>query len=86
MENSFRIGFGIAQLFVTLDFNKLLKMNYITSVEYISFAGETILLMLFISGVHILDKWYIYNNINIEALISTKDTTYVNNNIALEWL
>ncbi len=47
-ETGFQIGCRKAQLVVTIDFNKSLRMidlenrDYITSVECISSAGETI--------------------------------------------
>ena len=59
-ETGFRIGFGKAQLVVTIVPNKPLYMidpenrDYITSVECIGSAGETIPPMLLISGINIL--------------------------------
>ncbi len=61
-ETGFRIGCGKAQLVVTINANKPLCMidpenrDYITSVECIGFAGETIPPMLLISEVNILYK------------------------------
>ncbi len=61
-ETGFRIGCGKAQLIVTMDANKPFCMidpenrDYITSVKCIGSAGETIPLMLLISGVNILYK------------------------------
>ena len=59
-ETGFRIGCGKAQLVVTMDPNKPVRMidsenrDYITSVECVGSAGETIPPMLLISGVNIL--------------------------------
>lgn len=62
-EANFQIASGKAQLVVNMDPNKpfciidLENRDYITSVECISSAGETIQPMLLISGVNILHKW-----------------------------
>ena len=61
-ETGFRIGCGRAQVVITLDANKPLRMtdpdnrDYITSVECISSAGHVIPPLIIISGVHILHK------------------------------
>ena len=63
-ETRFWIGYGKAQLVVTMDPNKPLRMidpknrDCITSVECISSVGETISPMLLVSGVNILHKWF----------------------------
>ena len=91
-ETGFRIGCRKAQLVVTMDPNKPLRMidlenrDYITSVEYIGSAGETIPPMLLISRVNILHKWCEDNNLDGETLIGTTETGYVNDNTELDWL
>ena len=61
-ETGFRIGCGRAQIVITLDPRKPLYMtdpdnhDYITSVECISSAGDVILPLLILSGIHILHK------------------------------
>ncbi len=91
-ETGFRIGCGKAQLVVTMDPNKPLRMidpenrDYITSVECIGSDGETIPPMLLISGVNILHKWCQNNNLDGETLIGTTETGYANDDTALNWL
>ncbi len=75
-----------------MDPNKPLQMidpenrDYITSVECIGSAGGTIPPMLLISGVNILHKWCLDNNLDGETPIGTTETGYVNNDTALDWL
>ena len=91
-ETGFLIGYGKAQLVVTMDSNKPLRMidpdncDYITSIECIGSAGETIPLILLVSGVNILYKWYQHNNMEDDIVIGTTETGYANDDIALEWL
>ena len=59
---------------------------YITLVEYIGSAGETIPPMLLISWVNILHKWCQDNNLVGETLIGTTETGYTNDDTALDWL
>ena len=78
--------------FVTMDANKPLRMidpenrDYITSVECIGSAGETIPPMLLISGVNILHKWCQHNDLDGDVGIGTTETVYANDDTALEWL
>ena len=91
-ETGFRIGCGEAQLVVTMDQNKPLRMidpknrDYITSVECIGSAGKTIPPMLLISGVNILHKWCQHNDLDCDIVIGTTETGYANDDTALEWL
>jgi trans-2-enoyl-CoA reductase len=61
-ETGFRIDCGRAQLMITLDTRKSLRMtdsdnrDYITSVECISSDGEVIPPLIILAGVHILHK------------------------------
>ena len=88
----FRIGSGKAQLVVIMDPNKPPRMigpenrDYITSVEFIGSAGETIPPILLISGVNILHKWCQHNDLDGDVVIGTTETGYANNDTALEWL
>ena len=90
-ETGFRFGCGKAQLVVTIDPNKPVRMinpenrNYITSVECISSAGETIPPMLLVSGVNILYKWCQNNDLDGEIVIGTTETGYANDDMVLEW-
>ncbi len=91
-ETGFRIGCGKAQLVVTMDPNKPLRMidrenyDYITSVECIGSGDETIPPMLVISTVNILHKWCQDNNLDGETLIGNTETGYANKDTALDWL
>ncbi len=91
-ETGFRIGYRKAQLVVTIDPNKPLQMidpencDYITSVECIGSAGETIPPMFLISEVNILHKWCQDNNLDGETLIGITKTNYTNNNTILNKL
>ncbi len=75
-ETRFRIGCGKAQLVVTMNPNKPLRMidpdnrDYITSVECIGSAGETIPPMLLVSGVNILYKWCQHNDLESDIVIA----------------
>lgn len=90
-ETSFRIGRGTAQLVVTMDPNKSVRMidpknrDYITSVECIGSAGEINPPMLLVSGVNILHKWCLHNDLDGETVIGTTGTGYANDETALEW-
>ena len=58
--------------------------NYITSVECISSAGETIPPMLLVSRVNILYKWYQHNNLEGDIVIGITETGYANDDTALK--
>ena len=60
--------------------------DYITLVEFIGSAGETIPPMLLISRVHILHKWCQNNNLDGETIIGTTGTGYANDDTLLDWL
>ena len=60
--------------------------DYITSVECIGSAGETMPPMLLISGVIILRKWCQHIDLDSNIMIKTTKTGYANDDIALEWL
>ncbi len=91
-KTGFRIDYGKAHLVVIIDSNKPLRMidpenrDYITLVECIGSADETIPPILLISGVNILHKWCQDNNLDGETLIGTTETGYANDNTALDWL
>lgn len=91
-ETSFRIGYRKAQLVITMDQNKPLRMinpdncDYITSVECIGLASRTFLPMLLVFRVYILHKWCHYNDLDGGNVISITKFGYANNDIALEWL
>ena len=91
-ETGFRIGCGKAQLVVTMDPNKPLRMidpenrDYITSVDCIGSAGETVPPMLLVSGVNILHKWCQHNDLDGDIVIGTTETGYANDDTALECL
>ena len=81
-EADFQIGCGKAQLVVTIDANKPLRMidpenrDYITSVECIGSAGETIPPMLLLSRVNILHKWCQHKDLGGGIVIGTTETGY----------
>ncbi len=91
-EIGYQIGCGKAKLVVIMDPNKPLRIidpencDYITSVECIGSAGETISPMFLFSGVNILHKWRTNNNLDSENLIGTTGTGHANDNTALDWL
>ena len=91
-ETGFRIGCGRAQIVITLDPRKPLRMtdpdnrDYITSVECISSAGDVIPPLLILSGIHILHKWCQHNDLDGETLIGTSETGYSNDDLAMDWL
>ena len=60
--------------------------DYITSVECIGFADETLPSMLLVSGVNILYKWCQHNNFEGDIVIGPTETGYTNVDTALEWL
>ena len=90
-ETGFRIGCGRAQMVVTLDLKRPLRMmdsdnrTYITAVECISSAGHVAPPMLIIAGVNILHKWGV-NNLNDDTLLATSPTGYSNDDLAMDWL
>lgn len=90
-ETGFRIGCGRAQLVVTLDATKPLRMtdpdnrDYITSVECISSGGLVIPPLIIISGAHVLHKWC-ENDLDGDTLFATSDTGYSNDDLAIDWL
>ena len=90
-ETGFRIGCGRAQLVVTLDANKPLRMtdpdnrDYITSVECISSGGCVIPPLIIISGAQVLHKWC-ENDLDGDTLFATSESGYSNDDIALDWL
>ena len=91
-ETKFWIGCGKAQLVVTIDSNKSFHIidpdncDYITLVEYISSADETILPMLLVFGVKILYKWCQHNYLEGDIVIGITETSYTNDDTTLEWL
>ena len=88
-ETDFRIECERAQMIVTLNPNKPLRMTdsdnrtYLTSVESISSDGADISPMLIISGVHILHKWAV-NDLNSNILLETSPTGYSNDDLAMD--
>ena len=91
-EKGFRLGRGKAQLVVTMDPNKPLRMidpenrDYITSVECIGSAGGTIPPTLLISGVNILHRWCQHNDLDGDIVIGTTETGYASDDTALKCL
>ena len=91
-ETGFRIGCGRAQMVITMDPKKPLRMtdpdnrDYITTVECISSGGEVIPPLIIISGVQILHKWCQENDLHDDILIGTSDSGYSNDDLAMDWL
>ena len=56
--------------------------DYITSLECLGSAGETIPPMLLISGVNILHNWCQHNDLDREVVIGTTQTSYLNDDTA----
>jgi len=90
-ETGFRIGCGRAQMIVTLDPKKPLRMTdpdnriYITSVECVSSRGWVIRPVLILAGVHILHKWG-FDDLDGDIVIGTSETGYSNDDLAMDWL
>lgn len=57
--------------------------KYIIFVKYIDSVSELIVL---ISKINILYKQCQHNNLDGNIIISTRETSYANNNTTLEWL
>ena len=91
-ETGFRIGCGRAQWVITNDATKALVMTdpdnreYITSAESINGVGRAIPSFLILQGKHTLHKWTLYNNLSNETSLSTSDSGYSNDNLAMDWL
>ncbi len=60
--------------------------EYITSAESINGVGRTIPAFLIFKGKHTLHKWALYNDLSDETSLSTSDSGYSNNNLAMDWL
>lgn len=60
------------------------KYNYITSVEYISSVGESILLILLIFRVNILQKSCLHNDLGQNIMIDKIETGYAHYKATLE--
>ena len=60
--------------------------DYVTSVKYISLAGNIILLLLIIFEVNIFYKWCEENDLEDELLIDINERGYSNNNFVMSWL
>ena len=79
-KTSFQIGFGKAQLIITVNLNKLLYMidpenrDYMTSIKNIDSACETIPPILLIFEVNIFHKWCQYNDLDDNIVIGKTQT------------
>ena len=75
-----------------MDPNKLLYMidpdncDYITSIKYIGFLEDIISSRLLIFKISILYKQCQHNDLNGNIVISITETSYINDNVALEQL
>lgn len=91
-ETGFRIGCGKAQWVITSNATKALVMtdpdnrDYITSAETINGVGRTIPAFLILRGKHTLHKWAIHNDLSDEISLSTSDSGYSNDRLAIDWL
>ncbi len=90
-ETDFRIDCERAQLVVTLNSNKSLRMTnsnnrtYLTSMKCVSSEGWFIPLMLILAEVHILHKWD-FNDLNDDTLIDISEIEYSNDDLTMNWL
>ena len=90
-ETGFRIGVGKSQWVVSIHKLKKLVMtdadnrDYVTSTECINATGRVIPPLITLQGKVTLDKWA-DNDLDGQALLSTSDTGYSNDKLALSWL
>ena len=60
--------------------------DYISSCKCISAKGWNIFLMLILSGKQIKIKWALENDLDNKILLSTSESGYSNNELAIKWL
>ena len=91
-ETGFRVGCGVTHLVVTLSSHKRIMIadpdnrDYIASVECISGVGGSVPSFLILKGVNILHKWALENDLKDDIVLTTSDSGYSNDFLALEWL
>ena len=91
-EIGFRVGCGVTHLVVTLSSHKRIMIadpdnrDYITSVECINGVGGSVPSFLILKGVNILHKWALENDLKDDIVLTTSDSGYSNDFLALEWL
>ncbi len=91
-ETSFRIDCERAQLVITFNSRKSLRMmnsnnrDYIIFVKCINVSDEMIFSLIILTEVHILRKWCEKNNLNEETLIEISDMNYSNDDLIMNRL
>lgn len=65
------------------DFN---NQEYINFAESINKVGCTIPAFLIFQGKYILYKWTLHNSFSDKTSLSTSNSGYLNNNLAMDWL
>ena len=91
-ETGFRIGCGKANTVVTMESRRKLVItdadnrDYISSIECISAGGFALSFFLICAGVWVLEKWCLENALSNDTAITTSETGYFNDEIAMDWL
>lgn len=91
-ETGFRIGCGKAHTIVTFERSKKLAFtdadnrDYISSIECINAVGWALPSFLIVAGAWILEKWCLENTLSNDTMITTSESGYSNDEIALQWL
>ena len=91
-ETGFRIGCGRDHWVMTLHKIEEIHLHdpdnrtYITSAECVSAMGVVIPSMLIFPGILILQRWCQENDLHGGTLLSTSDSGYSNDVLALQWL
>ena len=62
------------------------NQEYITFAESINGVGYAISAFLILPGKHTLYKWALYNNFSDDTSFNTSNSSYSNDNLAMDWL
>lgn len=91
-ETDFRVECEVSHLMMTLSSHKRIVIidsdnrDYITAVECINESDESISSFLILKGVNVLHKWALKNDLKNDIVLSTSDSEYSNDALALDWL
>ena len=90
-ETGFRIGMARTDYVVTIDPRRAIRSKdpgnrkSLTSVEAINGVGRSIPPILILTGINLLAPFFL-NDLDDEILVTTADTGYSNDWIALQWI
>jgi hypothetical protein len=91
-ETGFRIGIGGSQWVITMDPKRRAwspsdtSRKHVTAIEAVSATGEVIEPMLVIVGAVLQERWFEDLSLSDNTLFGVSDTSYVNDELALEWI